>query len=135
MKKMFAILLLLLAVAVHIPASAHGPAKFTFDYMLDGGGWIDFAHFASKGYCTASRRFSYGSIAIVLNNKGLRTYSALRHVSGDIRDVDITEHEKHSDGIHGFYLSAIARYNVWIDGNFQKKSIGMNCKAIITGWV
>ncbi len=135
MKKMFAILLLLLAVAVQIPASAHGPAKFTFDYMLDAGGWIDYMHFASKGYCTASRRFSYGSIAITLKNNGLSTYGALRHVSGDIRDVNITQEEKQSDGIHGFYLSAVLRYNVWIDGNFQKKSIGMNCKAIITGWV
>ncbi len=135
MKGMFTIMLLILAVSLNCVVSAHGRAKYPFDYMLDGGGWSDFAHFASKGYCTASRRFSYGSIAVTIKSDGLRTRGALRHVSGDISDVFSIETEKHSDGIHGFSLSAVVSYNVWIDGNFQKKEAGMNCQAIITGWV
>lgn len=134
MKRLFAFLLLLAAVSAAMPAAAHGTVPFTFDYMLDGGGWSDYAHFASSGYCTASRRFSYGSIAVVIKSKGLRTDGGVRHVSGDIRDVDIIETEKQSDGLHRFSLSAVVRYNVWLDGNYQQKEAGMNCKAIVTGW-
>ena len=123
------VILLLLGIA---PLQASGD----FDPMLNASGLATgFQHYANSGWCTASRTFSYGSIAVDINNPGSgNPYAGLRYVSGDIWNANITNAEKTLHDTHEIRLAATVRYNVWINGNFEQRTTGLSCRAIITSW-